>query len=227
MKKYFLNNGGDNLGPFSKEELKGQKINNDTLVWSEEMDDWKNASQIDELKPFLSVTPPRIIKTKKNNLVKYLLIGVALTGFITIGSNIISNNDRNQEINQYADDEIKREIRNNIASLIKVNTNKYSVDTFGGISNLDVIVTNNTNYSIDQVIISIDYIKQNNGIYKTETLTFNNIPPNQNKSLSAPDSNRGLSVNLTKQKISASELSLCFDKNITPAIGDPDPYKCN
>ncbi len=111
--------------------------------------------------------------------------------------------------------------------MIKVNTNKYSVDTFGGTSNLDVIVTNITNYTIDQVTISIVYIKQNKGIYKTETLTFNNISPKQNKSLSTPDSNWGISVNLTKQTISASDLNPCFDKNITPAIGDPDPYKCN
>ena len=117
--------------------------------------------------------------------------------------------------------------RNNITNLIQVTTNQFSVDAFGGISNLNVIVSNNTNYTIDEVIVAIDYIKKNDGIYKTEYLTFNNIPANQNKSLSAPDSDRGLLVKLTKQTITAAAINLCFDNNITPIIGDPDPFRCN
>jgi len=90
-----------------------------------------------------------------------------------------------------------------------------------------VIVTNNTDYTFDKITVAVDYIKENGGTYKTEYLTFYNIPANQNKSLSAPDSNRGLSVNLTKQSISSSELNLCYNNNIQPVTGDPDPYKCN
>jgi hypothetical protein len=147
--------------------------------------------------------------------------------FLTIAVKIISEYNSNPDIPDTESDTLKMQTRINITNLIQVTTNQYSINTFGGISNLDVIVTNNTDYTIDQITVAIDYIKQNDGIYKTEYLTFNNIPAHQNKSLSAPDSNRGLSVNLTKQTITAAAINLCFDNNITPIIGDPDPFRCN
>lgn len=236
MKKYYLHNGQESIGPFTKEQLKEQKITKDTSVWLEDMNDWKKAGEIDELKIILLTIPPPIYNSQKNEFVKpqkrsflkYFLIGIFLIAFVAIGSTIISeNNTNNQDTNIPADDSIQRQTRNNITSLVQVTTNQYSVSTFGGISNLEVIVINNTNNTIDQITIAIDYIKENGDIYTTEYLTFNNIPANQNKSLSAPDSNRGLSVNLTKQTITASELNLCYDRNTVPTTGDPDPYKCN
>lgn len=236
MKKYYLHNGQESIGPFDKEQLKEQKITKETPVWSDEMIDWKKAGEIDELKIILLTIPPPIYNSSKNefekprkkSFLKYLLIGIFLIASVAIGSTFISecSND-NQETSIPADDLIQRQTRNNITSLVQVTTNQYSVSTFGGISNLDVIVTNNTDYTIDQITVAIDYIKENGDIYTTEYLTFNNIPANQNKSLSAPDSNRGLSVNLTKQTITASELNLCYDNKNTPAVGNPDPYKCN
>ena len=236
MKKYYIHNGQENIGPFTKEELKEQKITKDTPVWSDEMIDWKKAGEIDELKIILLTIPPPMYnsqnneyqKPQKRSFLKYFLIGIFLIAFVAIGSTIISeNNTNNQDASIPADDSIQRQTRNKITSLVQVTTNKYSVNTFGGISNLDVIVTNNTDYTIDQITVEIDYIKENGGIYTTEYLTFNNISANQNKSLSAPNSNRGLSVNLFKQTITASELNLCYDNKNTPAVGNPDPYKCN
>jgi|688.fasta_scaffold188311_2 hypothetical protein len=234
MKKYYLHNGQENIGPFDKEELRVQKINKDTLVWADDWNEWKKAREIDELKIILlSIPPPKYNlpkneyeKPRKRSFLKYLLIGICLIAFIAIGGTIISESN-NQDINISADDSIQRQTRNNITNLIQVTTNQYSVNTFGGISNLDIIVTNNTNYTIDQITVAIDYIKENGGIYTTEYLTFNNIPAYQNKSLSAPDSTRGLSVKLTKQTITSSELNLCYDNSTAPTTGDPDPYKCN
>jgi len=236
MKQYYLHNGQENIGPFNKKQLKEQKINKDTTIWSEDMNDWKKAGEIDELKIILLNIPPPIYNSPKNefekprkrSFLKYILIGIFLIAFVAIGSTIISGNDtNNQDTNIPAEDSIQRQTRNNITSLVQVTTNQYSVSTFGGISNLDIIVTNNTDYTLDQITVAIDYIKKNDGIYTTEYLTFNNIPANQNKSLSAPDSNRGLSVNLTKQIIAASELNLCYNNEKKQAVGDPDPYKCN
>jgi len=200
------------------------------------MEDWKKAGEIDELRPILSKNPPPLKKIqkseyqnpKKSNFIKYLIIGISIMAFLAIGSNIISENTISQDkITPEEDDSVNMQIRNNITSLIQVNTNQYSVNAFGGISNLDVIVTNNTDFTIDEITVAIAYIKKNDGIFKTEYVTFNNIQPKQSKSLSAPDSNRGLSVKLTKQTITSSELNLCYNNSFTPAVGDPDPYKCN
>jgi hypothetical protein len=236
MKEYYIHKGEDNSGPFNIEELKNQKITKDTLVWSNDMEDFKKAGEIDELKSILSKNPPPLKKlqkseyqkTKKSNFLKYLIIAIGLIAFLAIGSNIISEGTIDQENTTLEEEDyFNIQIRNNITSLIQVSTNQYSVDAFGGISNLDIIVTNNTDFTIDEITVAIAYIKKNDGVFKTEYLTFNNIPPKQNKSLSAPDSNRGLSVKLTKQSIASTDLNLCYNNSFTPAVGDPDPYKCN
>ena len=235
MKEYYIHNGKDNRGPFNIEELKDQKITKDTPVWSNDIQDWKKAGEVDELKSILSNNPPLLKKIqkseyqkpKKSIFLKYLIIAISIIAFLAIGSNIISENNTNQNNFIPEDDSINIQLRNNITSLVQVSTNLYSVNSFGGISNLDIIATNNTDYTIDEIKVAIAYIKKNDGVFKTEYLTFNNIPPKQNKSLSAPDSNRGLSVKLTKQSITSTDLNLCYNNSFTPAVGDPDPYKCN
>lgn len=235
MKEYYLHNGEDNSGPFNIKELNDQNITKDTPVWSNGMQDWKKAGEVDELKSILSNNPPPLKKIqksesqkpKKSNFLKYLIIAISIIAFLAIGSNIISENNTNQNNFIPEDDSINIQLRNNITSLVQVSTNLYSVNSFGGISNLDIIVTNNTDFTIDEITVAIAYIKKNDGVFKTKYLTFNNIPPKQNKSLSAPDSNRGLSVKLTKQSITSTDLNLCYNNSFTPAVGDPDPYKCN
>lgn len=59
MKKYFLHNGSETIGPFDIEELKEQQISRTTEVWFEGLEDWKNAEDIEELKLlFISIPPP-------------------------------------------------------------------------------------------------------------------------------------------------------------------------
>lgn len=58
MKKYFINNGNTQLGPFDIEELKAKKINKETIVWHEGLAAWTAARNIDELKPLFYVIPP-------------------------------------------------------------------------------------------------------------------------------------------------------------------------
>ncbi|MBY0485900.1 MAG: DUF4339 domain-containing protein [Flavobacteriaceae bacterium] len=85
MKKYYLNNGIDYSGPFSKEELREKKINKKTLVWSEDWADWKKAGEVDELKLTLLTIPPTF-KTKeatpkkslKRKILKYAALVASL-----------------------------------------------------------------------------------------------------------------------------------------------------
>lgn len=100
MKKYFLHNGSENIGPFDIEELKERKITKETQVWYEGLADWKEASEIEELKPILVVLPPPLTKkaapqsftetkidapTKKSWFKKSLkIIGFLLLAFVLI-----------------------------------------------------------------------------------------------------------------------------------------------
>lgn len=57
---YFISNNGVQKGPLTFEQLKGQKINKDTLVWKEGAPDWVKASEVEELVPILELMPPSV-----------------------------------------------------------------------------------------------------------------------------------------------------------------------
>jgi hypothetical protein len=54
MRTYYINNGNENGGPFTLEELKNQQIKENTLVWYQGMDDWKHAVDLEDLNPFFT-----------------------------------------------------------------------------------------------------------------------------------------------------------------------------
>jgi hypothetical protein len=62
MKKYYLHNGNENIGPFDIDELKAKAITKNTQVWCEGMEDWKNAGEMEEIKSILPLIPPPISK---------------------------------------------------------------------------------------------------------------------------------------------------------------------
>lgn len=66
MKKYYLNDGLNNIGPFDITELKDQNLNKNSQVWYDGLEEWTTAGELDELKSIIVSTPPPI----KKNIVK-------------------------------------------------------------------------------------------------------------------------------------------------------------
>lgn len=62
MKEYYIVIDDEKHGPFSIEELRGKKISPDTLIWTEEFEEWTEAKNFEELKDILKKTPPPIPK---------------------------------------------------------------------------------------------------------------------------------------------------------------------
>jgi len=60
MNKYFITDGKEKFGPFSKEELRNQNISMETKVWCYGMEQWEEISQIPDLEYLTSVIPPGI-----------------------------------------------------------------------------------------------------------------------------------------------------------------------
>lgn len=58
MKKYYLNDGTAQQGPFTLEELQSKNITPQTPVWYDGLADWTTAGQVEELKDILVHTPP-------------------------------------------------------------------------------------------------------------------------------------------------------------------------
>lgn len=115
--------------------------------------------------------------------------------------------------------------RNNWRSYILATHGAYNYSELGGISNLSVIVYNQTDKSIDEVQVKIDYIKANGGVYKSETVSLSNIGPNGSKTVSAPSSDRGTSVRMEIQSISAKSFHFCYPDGMG-GNRDLDPYFC-
>ena len=77
MKQYYIFINEEQLGPFNIEELKNKKISRETKVWFEGLENWKNATEIEELKPIFSSIPPAsasvpLVYPKQNILLNLL-----------------------------------------------------------------------------------------------------------------------------------------------------------
>ncbi|MGB3006365.1 MAG: DUF4339 domain-containing protein [Chitinophagaceae bacterium] len=69
MKMYFFNDGKGQQGPLNFDELLTKNITTDTPIWSEGMDKWTTAGQLDEFKDiFLKATIPVVEDTAETNL---------------------------------------------------------------------------------------------------------------------------------------------------------------
>lgn len=84
----------------------------------------------------------------------------------------------------------------------------YQINAFGGINGLSITITNNTDYLLDKVLVSVRYIKANGEDWKKETINFTLIPPRTQMTLRAPDSDRETSIDYKIESISSSALGL-------------------
>lgn len=60
MSKYYIAIEGSQQGPFSLDELREKNITKTTLVWTETMDNWVEAVNLEELKDLIKTIPPPI-----------------------------------------------------------------------------------------------------------------------------------------------------------------------
>jgi len=102
----------------------------------------------------------------------------------------------------------KGSLKVNLASQVAIGANKYEVGTFGGISNLQVTVSNKSAYPLDLVVVEVQYIQANRKTYKTETLDFHHVGPGITMMQEAPKSSRGIKVAYRITQISSRELGV-------------------
>ena len=108
---YFIQKNGTKQGPFKLSELNLQTIYSDELIWRSDNDQWKKASEFEELhdilinKPPLTPTEERNKSFNNNFLRKFLPFACGIYFFISlllsVTSFIISTNDWNEEISKY------------------------------------------------------------------------------------------------------------------------------
>ena len=98
--------------------------------------------------------------------------------------------------------------RQNIYQLVSVEGSPYKTGVLGGISNLELTISNNSLYPIDQVEVLVNYMNLENKIVKKETVVINDVPAGEQKTIPVPKSKRGVSVTYSITKINSRALGL-------------------
>jgi hypothetical protein len=118
-----------------------------------------------------------------------------------------------------------QEYRNNWPDYIGVNKSSYQTRLVGGIYGLELTVTNRTEYLLDEVTVTVTYIKSNGDVWKTVEIPIYNIPARGEKSYSVPDVGRGTSVETDISGILSRKMHFCYTPGNWASNMD-DPYFC-
>ena len=101
-------------------------------------------------------------------------------------------------------------VKNNISEYVSLSSNKYNIGAFGGISDLQITVSNRSLYPIDLVMVEVQYVQSNKKIFKTENIYFRNIRAGSALMQEAPKSPRGIKVVYRIAIINSKELGLSY-----------------
>jgi hypothetical protein len=101
-------------------------------------------------------------------------------------------------------------VKNNIASLVSAGAGKYTVGTFGGISDVQITVSNRSIYPLDLVVVEVRYVQANKKVFKTENLYFRGVSAGAALMQEAPKSSRGIKIEYKITLINSKELGLSY-----------------
>jgi hypothetical protein len=84
--------------------------------------------------------------------------------------------------------------RNLAKKNLQLSANNYKVGMLGGISNLEISVSNPGSQSIDMAVVEVEYLKPNGKVLSSQTVEVTGIAPGHSKKVNIPDHGRGVSV---------------------------------
>lgn len=265
MSTYYLHDGRNEVGPFTIDLLKKQKLTRNTPLRQTNTDKWMPAEKLADLKPLL--VPQKIRRPKDivpvvaglHRRKPRVLYGAALGVALLAGLSFYSLNDSSaandrpetaaavqaseqtlQAANTVAlppskagekkvvakttaADDAAKASRQQWRKLISAANSNYGIGLLGGIKNLEVIITNRTDYPIDQAVAKVTYIKANGEVWKTKLITLYGIPAHDSKDQSVPDVGRGKKVTVSLRKVISKKMKFSYTEG--QQIKNPeDPY---
>jgi hypothetical protein len=116
------------------------------------------------------------------------------------------------------------ELRNNWFSFIRTEIPGYHFAGFENNNTVDVPVTNNTDYVLDQVIVAVNYVGQTGNIHRSEELIVQNIAPHSIKTVQVAHAPLGLGVDIEIRNIMSKQMQFIYPGSSTDAV---DPYFFN
>jgi serine/threonine-protein kinase len=119
-------------------------------------------------------------------------------------------------------------LRNNWNSYISAERSEFTYAEIGGISGLSIIVTNNTEYKLDNVTVQVTIKTVNNYVHKTEMLFFENVKPNSRVEQYVTPTDRGRYVEYEITSVYSDRLNFMWNKGDNTGNGSvDDPWKFN
>lgn len=109
--------------------------------------------------------------------------------------------DRKKELDPEA-------VRSNLYSLVSVESSSYKTGILGGISNLELTISNNSLYPVDQVEVLINYHNIEKRIVKKQTVVISDVAAGEQKTIPVPKSNRGVSISYSIIKINSRAIGV-------------------
>jgi len=103
-------------------------------------------------------------------------------------------------------------IKNNIEDYVSLSASKFNVGTFGGISDLQLTVSNTSPFALDLVVVEVQYIQSNKKIFKTENLYYHGVAPGAAIMQEAPKSPRGVKVKYRITIISSKSIGISYSE---------------
>ena len=94
---------------------------------------------------------------------------------------------------------------NDLSKLVTVTSNNYQRGAFGGIRNLELTLTNHSNFFLNKVTVELQYLKPSEHTLRSENILFSSIPPDGTLTIAVPPSNRGIKVQFRIIKIESKE----------------------
>lgn len=211
--KYHIHNGKEAEGPYSIDELKEKGLTKNSMIWHEGLDDWTKAGSLFEFKnepPPFKATPPPIKKTEKEKteplkfprIIKWTIggiLGIITLRFVLIlisgsletpdyynNSQTKIENAVNNTLEKREEKKEKKKYQDNISSYLNPHTNDYKRDPiFGNVWDIQIKIDNKTPYTMDKVLVKVNYLKADKNTIKTELITFYNLKPGVRQILEA------------------------------------------
>jgi hypothetical protein len=107
--------------------------------------------------------------------------------------------------------------------LFSASNSNYGIGLLGGIKDLKVVVTNRSDYPVEEAVAKLTYIKANGEVWKTKLVTVYGVPANDSKEQSVPDVSRGKKVTITLHKIVSKKMKFRYTAGKRSGTAD-DPY---
>lgn len=126
---------------------------------------------------------------------------------------VVPDEDSAEEVRTVITPPVKNEVpnelaRKNLFQLVHIKGNKYKTGLLGGISNLELTVTNKSLYQLEKVDVVVEYLGPESKVVKTQKVAFQNVAPGEELTIEVPKSSRGVSVRHSITQINSRELGI-------------------